>query len=84
MPELPVPMTPTRMPVKSTPSWGQRLVKYVGAGEVVGALDVELLGHRQTSGGHHVVLGRQGVAGGGGDAPLSGGVVPLGRIDAGC
>ena len=28
MPDEPVPMTPTRLPVKSTPSWGQRLVKY--------------------------------------------------------
>ena len=28
MPEEPVPMTPTRLPVRSTPSWGQRLVKY--------------------------------------------------------
>ena len=27
IPEEPVPITPTRMPVKSTPSWGQRLVK---------------------------------------------------------
>jgi hypothetical protein len=28
MPEEPVPITPTRLPVKSTPSWGHRLVKY--------------------------------------------------------
>ena len=28
MPDEPVPITPTRLPVKSTPSWGQRLVKY--------------------------------------------------------
>ena len=27
MPDEPVPMTATRWPVKSTPSWGQRLVK---------------------------------------------------------
>ena len=28
MPDEPVPITPTRLPVRSTPSWGQRLVKY--------------------------------------------------------
>ena len=28
MPDEPVPITPTRLPVKSTPSCGQRLVKY--------------------------------------------------------
>ena len=28
MPDEPVPMTATRLPVKSTPSCGQRLVKY--------------------------------------------------------
>jgi hypothetical protein len=28
MADDPVPMTATRLPVKSTPSWGQRLVKY--------------------------------------------------------
>ncbi len=26
----PVPITPTRMPVKSTPSWGQRFVWWIG------------------------------------------------------
>ena len=30
----PVPITATRRPVKSTPSWGQRLVKYVGPANV--------------------------------------------------
>ncbi len=30
IPLEPVPITPTRRPVKSTPSWGQRLVAYTG------------------------------------------------------
>ncbi len=33
MPDEPVPMTPTRWPVKSTPSWGHAPVWYVGPGE---------------------------------------------------
>ena len=69
MPDEPVPMTATRWPVKSTLSWGQRPVKYTSPREVVGALDLGLLGHRQAAGRHDVVAARDRVAAVGGDAP---------------
>ena len=39
MADDPVPMTATRCPVKSTPSWGQRAVWYAAAGVALDARD---------------------------------------------
>ena len=83
MPDEPVPMTPTRMPVKSTPSCGQWPVWYVGPGEALDARDLGQLRMRQAPRRHDVVLRRDRLALRGGDRPAARGVVPHRLVDAG-
>ena len=52
-PVEPVPMTPTRLPVKSKPAAGQRLVYSDGAGEGVHSCDVRFQRHREDARRRH-------------------------------
>ena len=61
-PDEPVPITPTRRPAKSTPSWGQRPVWYDRAGERVDARDLGLLGGREAARRHDEELREHAVA----------------------
>ena len=83
MPEEPVPMTATRLPVKSTPSWGQRLVKYSSPANSIDALDVGFLGYRQAARGHHDEAAADVFATVGADVPDRRRVLEAGLLDAG-
>ena len=52
MAEEPVPMMPRRLPVKSTPSWGQRPVWYVSPRKLSRPCELGKIRRRQASGRH--------------------------------